>query len=100
MFYKKHRALLRDLDARITDEAKLICATRDYLIRMHENVSEHITGDIYEDIAAGQADDTERILNEEDPYKAVLFVLDAIIAFKEEPEQQPGLVKVMKRFQF
>ena len=105
-FYQKHRSLIRALDARLTDENKLVFAGVEFLRRLRDNAADLVSeradnggpdGPPHIERARGEYDDAF-ILNEDDPYRAMLFIIDAIIEFRNYPEKQPGLGNYVKRF--
>ena len=104
---RKHRSTLKVMDARITDEGKLVFAGRDFLVRLRIDLQDYAKydetlnarTDMPEDVQPGSGGwDDEKVLAEPDPYIAILHVVNAIIEFHIDPEKQPGIMQYKKRF--
>jgi len=100
---RKHRKTLKIMNEKITDEGKLIFASKSFLLRLRTDLQDYLQLDETliepQNIRSrpGEWDD-EKILSEPDPYIAILHVIDAIIEFHVDPEKQPGIKQYKGRF--
>ena len=104
---RKHRKTLKIMNEQITDEGKLVFASKSFLLRLRMDLQDYVQLDetLVTRISASQNNrsrpgewDDEKILSEPDPYIAILHVIDAIIEFYVDPEKQPGIKQYKGRF--
>jgi len=106
-FFRKHKFILQVLDQRFTNEAHLVFAHKDLLIKIRLDLLEMLKWD--EDLIPNVQElnmrarkefdiyDDEILFDVIDPYLAVLNCIEALLEYHVDSSRQPGIAEYRQR---